>query len=114
MAITGKYDLKGMQKYGTRAIKAALSSSPVGSFLSKVGLLGWAGDLLTNWMANNGLVVMNIVANYVNGELDQKALDKSIDDGLARVEQGNVSPEEGEKIDEQVRKAARRFIPFGK
>lgn len=117
MGLTGKYDLKGFQKAGRVGLKAALASSSFGAALTKLGMssiIGWVGEVASNWAANKGLVILNLGANYVNGELDQKAFDKAIDEGLLRLEQGQVTQSEGEAIDETVRKAARRFIPWGK
>lgn len=67
---------------------------------------------LTNWLANKGLIVLNLGAIYVEGELDQKAFDKAIGDALLKVEAG-VTPEEGKRLDAEVIKAFRKFAVLG-
>lgn len=118
MPISGKYNFAGFQKLGTLAIQAALAKQPWAVAIAKVPILGsllkLVPGLVTNWAANQGLVILNIGYNYVDGEIDQKALDKALEEGLAHLEIGreNVDPVKGAMIDEEVRKAARKFIPY--
>lgn len=122
MGITGKYDLTGIQKAAIAAIKAAIATTTWGAslFASAVfnffmpvaeTVLGWA----INWLANRGLIILNLGAIYVNGELDQAAFDKAIEDGLRKVQKGRdkITAAEGAKIDQDVIDAANRFIDFG-
>ncbi len=73
-------------------------------------------EAAVQFMANNGLVILNLGANWVNGEFDQAAFDKSLEDGLRRMQTGRekITPAEGKAIDDQVIKAADRFIPFNR
>jgi hypothetical protein len=114
MALTGKYDFKGIAKLNALGLKALLASSPYSAWVLKGGkLTDLCLELLGNWLANWGLVVMNLGAIYVKGEVDQSALDKAINDGLAEIEKKGVTAKRGAEIDEAVRQAARDFIKFG-
>lgn len=116
MGITGKYDFKGIQKAGRLGIRALLSSTTWGASLLASPFnkpLNVVIDWLVNYLANRGLVILNLGAIYVNGELDQKAFDKALDDGLKKVNNSpNLSQEQRDAIDEEVRNAARRFFKF--
>lgn len=116
MAISGKYDLKGLAKLNALGLKALCASTPYFAWILKGGkLTDLVFDFLGNWIANWGLVVMNLGAIYVNGEIDQGALDRAIDDGLQKIEKlgSKITKSQGEAIDEAVRNAARKFIRFG-
>ncbi len=100
----------------------ALASTTWGAALlasSWFKFFGPAEDILIdnaiNFLANQGLIVLNLGAIIVNGEVDQTLFDQALDEGLKRVELGRdkLSPEEGAKIDQDVIAAARRFINFG-
>lgn len=120
MGITGKYNFPGIQKAGIAAIKAILATSVWGvafmaSPLFKIfePVEEWFLDWVINWLANKGLIVLNLGAIIVEGEIDQALFDKALDDGLKLVEQGRdkISAAKGKAIDDDVIKAARRFIP---
>lgn len=116
MGLSGKYDFKGIKKVGSAGIKAALSASPYTAWLLKFGaILDLGLEFGTNWLANNGLIVFNIGAFYVKGELDQKALDNAIEAGLKKIQQsnGNLTPEQIKEIDDAVIKAANQALPYG-
>lgn len=116
MGLTGKYDFKGLAKLNALGIKALCASTPYLAWVLKGGkLTDLIFEFIGNALANWGLVVMNLAAIYVNGEIDQSRLDKSIEDGLAEIARLGVkiTKSQGEAIDEKVRKAAREFIPFG-
>lgn len=120
MGLTGKYNFPGIQKAGVAAIKAALATTgwgvallanPFFKFFEPVeaAVVDWA----INWLANKGLIVLNLGAIIVNGEVDQALFDKALDDGLKLVEQGRdkITAKQGKAIDDDVIAAARRFIP---
>ena len=116
MGLSGRYDFKGLAKLNALGIKALCASTPYLAWVLKGGKLTelifeFIGNALANW----GLVVMNLGAIYVNGEIDQSRLDKSIEDGLAEIARlgSKITKAQGEAIDEAVRKAARDFIKFG-
>ena len=114
MPVSGKYDFKGIKKQGAGGLKLALASNPSTVWITKIPLLGTVLEFGVNWLANNGLVLLNIGAIYVNGELDQALLDRSFDEGIKKVEQagGTLTPEQIKEIDDAVIKAARKALPY--
>jgi hypothetical protein len=111
MAFSGKYDFQGIKKWGAAGLKAAF---PV---LGRVPLISdLLSEFLANWLANNGLILLNIGAFYVEGELDQKALDKALDAGIKAVEAPGVvlTAQQMKEIDDAVIKAADKALPYGK
>jgi hypothetical protein len=118
MGITGKYDFKGIKKYGARGIEAAIAATTWGASLVRIPLFTVVEDLFfqlaVNWLANKGLIVMNIGAILIDGEVDQKNLDQAIEKGLQTVQLGRekLTPRQGKAIDDAVREAARRNIKF--
>lgn len=122
MPLAGKYNFPGIKKAGVAAIEAALATTTWGASLmanvffklfkpAEEALLG----LAIEWFANKGLIVLNLGAIYVNGEIDQGLFDRAMDEGLKKVENGRdkLSEADGRKIDNDVILAARRFIDFG-
>ncbi len=117
MGLSGKYDFKGIKKMGAAGIKAALISSPYTAWLTKIpALIDLVLEFFTNWLANHGLILLNVGAYYVGGKLDQKALDSAIEAGLEKVKlgAGKLTPEQIKEIDDAVIKAADKALPYGK
>jgi hypothetical protein len=116
LGLSGRYDFKGIQKAGRLAIKAALASTVWGAKIIGspfVRIIDWLIDFSINWLANKGLIILNIGAFYVEGEFDQAAFDKALDEGLSQVKKNpNISPELGKAIDDKVKDAARRFFKY--
>lgn len=118
MALSGKYDFRGIKKMGAAGLRLALSSSPWTAWFLRFGRLA---DLLleftTNWLANKGLLVLNLGAISVSGELDQKQFDAAMDEALAEISRRGgrdaLTPEQRKAIDDAVIKAARKFIRIG-
>ena len=110
MGLTGRYDFKGIQKAMGVAIDALIAGTGWGAwllaspFMPAVNILR---DWLINWLANKGLIILNIGANIVDGSIDQKSLDAALDEGIKRVMQGRakISATDGKAIDDAVRKA---------
>lgn len=113
---SGKYDFKGIKEKGASGLKLALASDPATAWMVKVPFITTALEYGVNWMANKGLVVLNIGAIYINGEIDQSKLDKAIEDGLKKVElsKGSLTPEQIKEIDDAVIKAADRALPYSR
>lgn len=116
MALFGKYNFKGIKKQGAEGLKLALASSPATIWIAKIPLINNLLEPFVNWLANNGLVILNIGAIYVNGKVDQSLLDRSIDEGLKKVQNsnGNLTPEQIKEIDNAVIEAANRALPYTK
>jgi hypothetical protein len=115
VAIGGRYDFKGIKKLGSAGVRAALLSNPSTAFLVKVPFFNALIEMLLNWLTNNGLILLNIGAIYVNGEIDQKVLDRAIDEGIKRVELSGakLTPKQIKEIDDAVIRAADKFLPYG-
>lgn len=121
MGLTGKYDFKNIKRLGAAGIRTALLASPYTAWMSKYNVISDLFDLIwegiTNWMANQGLIVLNIGAIFVEGELDQHQLDSQMDNALSEItEKGGrdkLTPEQKKAIDDEVIKAARKFIVIG-
>lgn len=118
MGLTGKYDFSGIKRLGAKGLLGALSSTGWGATIVKMPIVGTlvekAAEMFVNWLANEGLLVMNLGAIFVEGEFDQKSFDAALAEGFDRVKLGRdkITPEEGKKIDDEVRNAAKRFIRF--
>jgi hypothetical protein len=113
VGITGKYNFRGIQRAARVAIEAAIAATTWGtSWWFK--LLAPAEDIviddLVNLLANEGLIIINIGASIVNGEIEQSAFDKAMSDGLASVSYGgNLTETQKKAIDEKVIQAFRNF-----
>lgn len=114
MAITGKYKFDGISKGSSTIIRAALLESPFGA-LFRIPFFQTLLEMFLNWMANKGLVVMNLGAYKVGNYVDAKALSKAMEDGWAIVDSGKkLTPEEIKRIDDAVIKAANKALPYGR
>lgn len=109
-----KYDFKGIKKQGASGLKLLLASDPATAWMLKVPFLNFLLEALVNWATNNGLVILNIGAIYVNGKLDQDKLDKAIENGLREVETPGIvlTEERIKEIDDEVIKSARKALPY--
>ena len=117
MGLSGKYDFQGIKKQGAAGLRLAFSSSPYTAWLVKFpALTDFVLEFVANWLANKGLILMNLGAFYVGGKLDQNALDSAIDAGIKRVESadGKLTPAQIKEIDDAVIKAADKALPYGK
>lgn len=108
----GKYDFPGIKKAGTAAVKAVLASTGWGAqliaspFRPLVDLI--IGHLV-EWAANKGLVIINLTAIYVSGEIDQSRFEKAFEEALEKVKVPGLSEKQKEQIDAEVREAFRKF-----
>ena len=66
-------------------------------------------EQLVNWLANKGLIVINIGAAFVEGDIDQKKFDAAIEEGLAKLKIGGLTDEQKKEIDAKVIDAIRKF-----
>lgn len=118
MGLTGKYDFPGIKKFGARGIELALGSTSWGAVVLKVPVLGTfvrgALGLVVNWLSNNGLMVLNIGAIFLEGEFDQMGFDSHMEEAIRKVElgAGKLTPEQIKAIDSDVIVAFRKFAKF--
>jgi hypothetical protein len=110
--ITGKYDFPGIRKAGTAAISAALATTAWGAWILASPfkpLVSYLDGLLIQWLANQGLVIINLGAIYINGVVDQANFDKSMDAALAKVQTPGLTDAQKKAIDDGVKDSFRTF-----
>lgn len=110
MGITGRYNFPGTQKAVRRIVTVLLAATSWGAWIATspfMPLVSYFEDLLTNWLVNRGLIILDVGANIIDGVVDEKALTDALNAGILRVTQGrgSISPEEGKAIDDRVREA---------
>ena len=115
MGITGKYSFPGIQKAMGVLIDGLLAGTTWGAWILASPfriVVGPIRDAIVNFLANQGLIILNIGANIVDGTVDQAKLDAALDAGIQRVMQGRdkITPAEGQAIDDKVRKAFDAFV----
>lgn len=113
MGLTGKYDFPGIKKAGVKGITLLLAGTSWGAALV-AGPFKFVYDflleLLINFLANKGLMVIDIGVFYVGGKFDQGSFDKAMNEGLERVKSGKVlTPAQIKEIDQNVIDAFREF-----
>lgn len=118
MALSGKYDFTGLKKLGAANLRILIASTKA-AFLLKGGTLTDAIlEFISNWLANKGLVVLNVGAIYVSGHFDQKAFDSAFDEAIAEIQNKmgaeKLTPEEKRRIDDAIITSARRFVVISK
>lgn len=118
MALSGKYDFRGIKKVGAAGLRSALALSPWTSWtLSGGAFTDLILEFLSNWLANKGLLVLNLGAIVVDGELDFRALDaawsKAFDEITAGGGADKLTAAQKKAIDDEVIKAARRAVIIG-
>lgn len=109
MGITGRYNFPGIQKAARLIIDGLIAGTGWGAAILASPfkpVLDYLIDLLDNYLANRGIILLNIGVNIIDGIVDQKAMDKALDDGIRKVMQGRdkITPKDGEAIDDKVRK----------
>ena len=120
MGITGRYDFKGIKKLGAKGLALALSSTPWGAWLVNTPFISTFTNLLleliVNWLANEGLIILNIAAIQVSGEMDQKQFDDAMSEAFKIIEfpGAKLTPEQMKEIDDKVIEAFRKFAVFTK
>ena len=110
--MSGKYDFPNIKKAGTVALRAVLASTSWGLSLIKSPfnpLIDLILGQLVEFLADKGLIIINIGVIYVDGHIDQKKFDEAFNIALEKVKIPNLTPQEQEAIDEKVKNAFRDF-----
>ena len=116
--MSNKYDFSGIKKAGAAGLKALLASTPWGTWL----VTGFPGtittfilELFTGYLANRGLMIMNVGAIFFDGHVDPYLFDMAMDGAIKEVENsgGKLTKEQIERIDNAVIEAARKLIVIG-
>lgn len=109
---TGKYDFPGIRKAGSAALKAVVAGTGWGAWIIASPfkpVFDAAAEWLSEWLANRGLLIINLGAIYVAGELDQKKFDEAFDQALEKVKVPGLTEDQKRGIDNEVIAAFRRF-----
>lgn len=119
MGISGKYNFKGIKKTGGAGLKVALSLSPWTSWLLSFGsLLDLALELFSNWLANRGLIILNIGVDAITSNQGQKGFDDAMDEAFRQITNAggveNLTPEQIKELDDAIIKATRKLVVIGK
>lgn len=117
----GKYDFDGIKTKGAKAVELLLSVAfPPFAAVMRIPVVGSIIDFIiqfiVRWLANHGLIILNVGAYIAEGYFDQKAFDQALDDGIRKVleAKGVLTPDEAEAIDAQVENAANKFLPYNR
>ncbi len=115
MGLAGKYDFIGIKRAGGLGLATLLGSTPYGAIVLKIPVIGTlirgALELFCNWLANNGLIVLNVGAIATEGQWDQKQFDDHMIAAFKAVEvgAGKLTPKEVKSIDDEVIKYFRQL-----
>jgi hypothetical protein len=113
-----KYNFPGLKKNGARALEMLLASFSWGASLLKIPILGSLVhsflELFVNFLANKGLVFLNITDIVIEGKWDQERFDDAMEKALASVELSHekLTDEQRKRIDDTVIAAFRKFAPI--
>lgn len=111
-----KYQFDGMARFTATMVFTKMASGPL-AFLT-TGFLGNITFFLlkkgANWLANQGLAVLNIGLNEILVAQQKGRFDKVLEDALKQVKQTKrkLSKKEQAEIDDRVIKAFRTFAYF--
>lgn len=114
MGLTGKYNFKGIKSASALTVFTAFAASPFLSWTTN-GLVGRLTILLLeagcNWLANKGLVILNVGHDYLKGHIDQAGLESAMKAAIKRVHETKtkLTPEEVKAIDDEVIAAFDKF-----
>ena len=72
----------------------------------------FVSEMIVGWAVSKGLIVLNIGAIVVEGEISQKDFDKAMEAALNEVEskEGKLTSEEIKRIDGEVVRLARKHL----
>lgn len=113
---TGKYNFPGIRAAGKKVIQVLISSTAWGAALVAspfMPLINLILDFVLEWLANRGLLVLNVAEYYVGGLLDTKRLSAALEEGIVKA-QGSLTPEQVKEIDDAVIEAADKALAYGK
>lgn len=114
---TGKYDFPGIRRIGALALEGLIAGTSWGASLVTgpfAPVIDICAEYLSEWMANRGLLILDLGAIYVNGEFDQSTFDKAMDEALDRSKIPGLSDAEKKAIDDKVIAAFRQFARVGR
>jgi hypothetical protein len=109
---TGKYNFPGFKKAGAAAFRAVLVGTQWGSAALASPfrpIIDFLLEYASEWLANRGLLIINVGAIYVNGQFEQATFDAAFEDALKKSKAPGLTDAQKKVIDDQVIKAFRPF-----
>ena len=109
-----KYQFDGVSKFSAVMIFTSLASSPF-AFLT-TGILGkftfFILEKISNWLANKGLILLNVGVNYIAVLNQQGDYDKTIEEAIKKVKDnpGRLTDAQKKAIDQPVIDSFKRFV----
>lgn len=113
---TGKYNFPGIRKVSRKSIDIILASTGWGAWLLASAFapaVKFIEEWASEWLANKGLLIIDVGAIYVQGEFDQSKFDKAFDTALEQVKMPGLTDAQKKEIDAKVIDAFRRFGRIG-
>ncbi len=113
---TGKYNFPGIRKAGAQALNLVLAGTGWGAWLLASPfkpLLEVTEEFLVEWLTNRGLLIIDVTASYVNGQIDQARFDQAFQAAIDRAKTPGLTAAQRKVIDDQVIVAFRRFARIG-
>lgn len=109
---SGKYDFPGIRKAGTAGIKALLALTSWGTWLIAspfMPIVDFWLDWISEWLANRGLIMINVASFYIGGKFDQDKFDSAMEEGLKKAKAPGLTDKQKKVIDDAVIDAFRKF-----
>lgn len=113
---TGKYNFPGIRRAGSVAFKALIAGTGWGAWIIASPfrpILDYAVEWVSEWLANRGLLILNLGAIWVDGKIDQSRFDEAMDEALEKAKIPGLTIEEKRAIDAKVKDAFREFARIG-
>lgn len=111
-----KYQFDGISKITATLLFTTIAASPM-SFLT-TGFIGkitfYLLKRISNWLANQGLAILNVGVDAIKIAQEKKAFDRAIEEAINKVLEAKhkLTKEEQDAIDDPVKKAFRKFVSF--
>jgi len=109
---TGKYDFPGIRKAGAAAFRAVILTTGWGAALFASpfkSVINTALEMVSEWLANKGLLIINLGAIYVAGQFDQAKFDAAMNTAIEKAKAPGLTDAQKKAIDDEVKKAFRPF-----
>lgn len=110
--MSGKYDFPGIKRLGGASLRLIIAPIPHVGWIANTFVGVFITDMLANFLANRGLMLLNIGGFYVTAEFNQMDFDKAMEAGINEVEskEGKLSSADTKRIDDEVMRVARRYL----
>ncbi len=112
-----KHKFKGIGKAGALLMFAGLAASPFAVITNGIAgkITFWLLEQLSMWMADKGLIILNIGAAKINTLSEQQDFDGSFEQAFKEIHENNdrLTDEQKKAIDDKVISAFRKFATFG-